>query len=194
MDRVKRKSSKVIGYWMSEKKSQKLNWTDFASVCREHGYSLIKINLDMPLEEQGPFTVILHKLTVIIASAIQGNAKAQATIDAVEHYIRRHPEMAVIDPLENVRKLLDRYVSYRVVHDSKLEEIDVFIPMSVELTSDDPEVNLEKIVSAGIGFPFVCKPSVGHGTSDCHKVNLTFIITSLTSGSFLLSFFIQLCI
>jgi len=28
------KPSKVIAYWMSEKKSQKLNWTEFGSVCR----------------------------------------------------------------------------------------------------------------------------------------------------------------
>lgn len=44
-------------------------------------------------------------------------------IEHVECYIRRHPEIAVIDPLENVRKLLDRYISYRVIHDSNLEDI-----------------------------------------------------------------------
>lgn len=46
-----------------------------------------------------------------------------AMIEEVEAYIEKHPEVAVIDPLDNVRKLLDRYVSYRVIHDSKLEDI-----------------------------------------------------------------------
>lgn len=44
-------------------------------------------------------------------------------IDQVESYIENHPEVAVIDPLDNVRKLLDRYISYRVIHDSNLEDI-----------------------------------------------------------------------
>lgn len=25
---------KIVGYWMSEKKSQKLNWIEFVKVCR----------------------------------------------------------------------------------------------------------------------------------------------------------------
>lgn len=44
-------------------------------------------------------------------------------IEEVEAYIEKHPEVAVIDPLDNVRKLLDRYVSYQVIHDSQLEDI-----------------------------------------------------------------------
>lgn len=173
-DNKSKKAANIIGYWMSEKKSQKLNWTDFASVCRAHGYSLIKINLDIPLEEQGPFTVILHKLTDIIAQTIQGNSEAVAMIEEVETYIKNHPEVAVIDPLENVYKLLDRYVSYRIIHESDLEDIDVFTPTFVELTSDDIETNIQRLKSAGVSFPFVCKPSVAHGTSDCHKMTVIF--------------------
>lgn len=173
-DNLNKKPANIIGYWMSEKKSQKLNWTEFASVCRAHGYSLVKINLDIPLEKQGPFTVILHKLTDIIAQTIQGNPKAVAMIEEVETYIRNHPEVAVIDPLENVHKLLDRYVSYRIIHESDLEDIDVFTPIFVELTSDDVEANIQRLKSAGVSFPFVCKPSVAHGTSDCHKMTVIF--------------------
>lgn len=49
--------------------------------------------------------------------------QAAAMIEQVEAYIENHPEVAVIDPLHNVRKLLDRYISYRVIHDSNLEHI-----------------------------------------------------------------------
>lgn len=173
-DNMSKKPANVIGYWMSEKKSQKLNWTEFASVCRAHGYSLVKINLDIPLEQQGPFTVILHKLTDIIAQTLQGNTQAVAMIEEVEMYIKNHPEVAVIDPLENVHKLLDRYVSYRIIHESDLEDIDVFTPTFVELTSDDIDTNIQRLKSAGVSFPFVCKPSVAHGTSDCHKMTVIF--------------------
>lgn len=40
-------NNKLIGYWMSDKKTQKLNWTEFAVVCRNHGYELVKVH---PLE------------------------------------------------------------------------------------------------------------------------------------------------
>lgn len=40
-------NSKLIGYWMSEKKMQKLNWIEFSHVCKNHGFELIKVR---PLE------------------------------------------------------------------------------------------------------------------------------------------------
>uniref|UniRef100_A0A1B6HI43 Inositol-tetrakisphosphate 1-kinase n=1 Tax=Homalodisca liturata TaxID=320908 RepID=A0A1B6HI43_9HEMI len=166
--------SKIIGYWMSEKKSQKLKWTEFAGVCRKHGFSLVKMNLDKPLENQGPFTVILHKLTEIIVQTMQGNTKAKSMIEEVEAYIENHPEVAVIDPLDNVRKLLDRYITYKIIHNSNLEDVDVFIPTFVELTSDDVRTNRLKLRNAGVGYPFVCKPSVGHGSKECHKMMIIF--------------------
>ncbi|KAJ9589652.1 hypothetical protein L9F63_017141 [Diploptera punctata] len=171
---MENKSTKVIGYWLSEKKTQKLNWTEFNFVCRKYGFELVKLDLSRDLEEQGPFTVILHKLTDIIALAIQGDPEAQAMISRVENYIKCHPEVAIIDPLESVRKLLDRYCSYSFIHDSGLEKANVFIPSFVELTSNDFEENLKTLRMAGVNFPFVCKPSVAHGSSNAHKLRMIF--------------------
>lgn len=168
------KPSKVIAYWMSEKKSQKLNWTEFGSVCRKYGFDLVKLDLNQPLEGQGPFTVILHKLTDIIALTNQGDPKARVMISHVESYIKDHPEVAVIDPLDNVRKLLDRYRSYSIIHNSDLEKADVFTPSFVELTSSDCKENLKTLRLAGVDFPFVCKPSVAHGSSNAHKMAVIF--------------------
>ncbi|KAG8326680.1 Inositol-tetrakisphosphate 1-kinase [Homalodisca vitripennis] len=85
------------------------------------------MNLDKPLENQGPFTVILHKLTEIIVQTMQGNTKAKSMIEEVEAYIENHPEVAVIDPLDNVRKLLDRYITYKIIHKSNLEDVGEFM-------------------------------------------------------------------
>lgn len=68
-------SSKVIGYWMSDKKRQKLNWSEFRNVCKKHGYDLIKLDLTKSLDDQGPFSIILHKLTDIIVQANRGDEK-----------------------------------------------------------------------------------------------------------------------
>lgn len=40
---------KNIGIWISDKKSQKLNWKELIKTCNSHGYNLIKvINLISP--------------------------------------------------------------------------------------------------------------------------------------------------
>ncbi|PSN35245.1 Inositol-tetrakisphosphate 1-kinase [Blattella germanica] len=100
---MENKPSKVIGYWLSEKKTQKLNWTEFGNVCGKYGFDLVKLDLNHELEDQGPFT-------------------AHAMISRVERYINCHPEVAIVDPLENVRKLLDRYCSYSIIHNSGLDK------------------------------------------------------------------------
>lgn len=164
----------VIGYWMTEKKRQKLNWSEFGAVCRKHGYELVKLDLTRPLEDQGPFCLILHKLTDIIAQADKGDVKAQEMIRRVEDFLRAHPEVAVLDPLDNVRKLLDRGISYAVIHNSGLEKADVFTPTFVELVSHDYNENLRKLKSAGISFPFVCKPSFAHGSTQAHEMCIIF--------------------
>ncbi|KDR10607.1 Inositol-tetrakisphosphate 1-kinase [Zootermopsis nevadensis] len=171
---TEKKSSKLIGYWMSEKKSQKLNWTEFGNICRKYGFDLVKLDLSRPLEEQGPFTIIVHKLTDIIVLAIKGDAKACAMMCNVESYIKDHPEVSIIDPLDNVHKLLDRYQAYSIIHNSDLEEAGVFTPSFVELTSSDYKENCETLRLAGVDFPFVCKPSVSHGSSSAHEMAVIF--------------------
>ncbi|XP_049768589.1 inositol-tetrakisphosphate 1-kinase-like [Schistocerca cancellata] len=164
----------IIGYWMSEKKRQKLNWTEFGTTCKRHGFDLVKLDLTRSLEDQGPFCVILHKLTDIIVLAGQGDKKAEAMVQRVESYLDAHPEVAVIDPLDNVRKLLDRFHSYSISLRSGVDSLDAFTPNFVELLSEDVEDNLRRLKEAGVTFPFVCKPSVAHGSSRAHKMCLIF--------------------
>ncbi|KAG8232803.1 hypothetical protein J437_LFUL007957, partial [Ladona fulva] len=99
---IMEKPRRIIGYWMSEKKSQKLNWKEFGNVCRKYGFDLVKIDLSYPLEDQGPFSVIIHKLTDVIAKAMQGDQNAYETIQRFEAYLGSNPGVAVIDPLQNM--------------------------------------------------------------------------------------------
>lgn len=166
-----KRPSMVIGYWMSDRKSQKLNWIEFGKVCRQHGYELVKLDLDKPLENQGPFAVILHKLTEIIA---RNDEKAIQIIDRIERYIKDHPKVLIIDPLDSVRTLLDRYKTYNVVLNTTLNNIDVFTPTFVEILSTNVKDNIKKLKNAGVTFPFICKPFVAQGTTYCHQMSVIF--------------------
>jgi len=161
---------------MSEKKSKKLNFEDQIDMFRNAGVELLKIDLDQSLEEQGPFDMILHKFTDIIVKAQQGNITAQRIIRSIEDYFESHPECIIVDPLEGIRKLLDRHEQYNLVLDCNgvNTESYMFIPTFVYLTSKDIDENQKKLLDANVQYPFVCKPIVAHGTKICHKMAVIF--------------------
>ncbi|GLV35794.1 hypothetical protein CBL_01054 [Carabus blaptoides fortunei] len=165
---------KLIAYWMSEKKIQKLNWTEFGNVCRNHGYELIMLDLDKPLDEQGPFVLFLHKLTDIIALANQNHSKSKELMRRIECWINASPFMAVVDPLDNVQKLLDRCLSYSIVHKSDLCQHGVFTPTFAEIVTNNVRETSEVLRQANVQYPFVCKPSVAHGSKQAHKMSIIF--------------------
>jgi hypothetical protein len=49
--------------------------------------------------------------------------QAKSMMAHFEGYLEQHPEVAVIDRLPNVRKLLDRSISYSVINSSDLGNI-----------------------------------------------------------------------
>ncbi|XP_044006485.1 inositol-tetrakisphosphate 1-kinase-like isoform X2 [Aphidius gifuensis] len=162
---------KIIGYWMTERKKQKINWNDFEVLCENEGFILKSVDLNKSLESQGPFNIFIHKLTDILAYA---ELEDQNTIiSRVKNYIRKHPEMIVIDPLENVKLLSDRHESYLMLREGiKLKNI--FVPNSVELSSTSVADNLHHLRQNGIRFPFICKPLLAHGSKDAHDMMVVF--------------------
>lgn len=76
--------TKRIGFWWSDKKSQKLNTSEFKNILKSRGYELVKIDLDFPLESQGPFLAIVHKLSDIVAKADCNDPRAFKQVQAFE--------------------------------------------------------------------------------------------------------------
>lgn len=150
-----------IGYWMTEKKIRRLHFEEFVTICRNAGIELVKIDFDQPLEAQGPFSVIIHKLTDQMTASTDG---ARNKIQVFQHYIDTHPEVVVVDPVDNVMRLLDRRYQYQDVKDCDLVEKNChyFIPSFVELTSSDVHENWRRLQEYNVRFPCVCKPSVSH--------------------------------
>ncbi|XP_073956009.1 inositol-tetrakisphosphate 1-kinase-like [Choristoneura fumiferana] len=167
--------SKTIGVWMSDKKSQKLNWKELICVSNSHGYRIVKLDLERPLEEQGEIDVFLHKLTDVIAAADVGDPKASRIISNVEQYLSNHPNIAVIDPLDNVRILLNRYNYYSILqNEPTFSRHGIFTPAFAEFTTCNAQENLEIMRQRGVRFPIICKPTVAHGSKSAHEMILVF--------------------
>ncbi|KAI1284949.1 Inositol-tetrakisphosphate 1-kinase [Halotydeus destructor] len=164
-----------VGFWWSEKKAQKLDFEEFRRLLSARNLKSVKIDLDKPLEPQGPFDVIVHKLSDVAAKADKGDVTSLRQVSAFEEYVKSCPEMILIDNLEGVRVLMDRYKQYKVIDDSDLGREDVvFTPPFVELKTTDISDNLAKLKEAKVNFPFVCKPLMAHGSSYAHQMSIIF--------------------
>ncbi|RZC32576.1 inositol-tetrakisphosphate 1-kinase [Asbolus verrucosus] len=167
-------ANKRIACWMSEKKIQKINWIEFENTCKQYGFGLFKLDLNKSLESQGTFCVLLHKLTDIIASADQGDPKCANLIRRVENFITANPSLVVLDPIPNVRQLLNRYISYRKINSTNLYKYGIFIPNFCELKSSNLHELGNQLKNAGVTYPFICKPSLGHGSKQAHEMSIIF--------------------
>ncbi|XP_059160505.1 inositol-tetrakisphosphate 1-kinase-like [Physella acuta] len=164
-----------VGYWISEKKKKKLDFEEHRERFRNAGIDLIQIDLNQSLETQGPFDLLVHKVTDLLATAIDGHQPSQRAVRNLEVYIQNHPETVVLDPLDSIRRLLDRYTQYQRVSTSGImKDQRCMIPTFVELNSTDREENKGKLARAGVTFPLVCKPILAHGSTYAHQMSIIF--------------------
>lgn len=164
-----------IGYWWSEKKAQKFNTTELTALFAERQFEFVKIDLEKSLEDQGPFSIIVHKISDFLVKADLGDLAAKKIINAFESYVRKNPQTVVLDPLDNNRSLLDRYRQYRLIEQSGLAiEGVVFTPPFVHLTSTNIDVNRGRIRRSKLTFPLVCKPTLAQGSTVAHQMSIIF--------------------
>ena len=76
--------SNKVGFWASDKKCLKINVSELEDHLRVQGFQLIKIDLNAPLEPQGPFAAIIHKLADVMVRAQQSDKLAQKQIQLFE--------------------------------------------------------------------------------------------------------------
>ncbi|XP_046625261.1 inositol-tetrakisphosphate 1-kinase-like [Neodiprion virginianus] len=164
---------KVIGFWISEKKRQKLNWSEFERVCAKNGFTLRMVDLNPNIKNQGRVDVFVHKLTNTLAIAEHGDQNAKTIISRIQEFIKKRSEMIVIDPLENVNNLQNRHKCYKIMRNA-LQHDDVFAPNFVEFKSTNIEENLSLLKRKNVKFPFLCKPLLAQGSTDAHKMMVIF--------------------
>ncbi|PIK60119.1 putative inositol-tetrakisphosphate 1-kinase [Apostichopus japonicus] len=142
----------------------------------------MQINVDLlqSLEDQGPYDLIIHKLTDVITRAQDGDNKAKQMMSNLQEYVRKHPHVIVLDPINAVRKLMDRHQSYQIIQDcirrNKELKGKVAVPRFFEIKSSS--ISTQKAAAAlkcaQVSFPCVCKPSQAHGSVTSHKMAIIF--------------------
>jgi len=164
-----------VGCLLSAKKTQNFNWDEFISLARTENVHFQFINAAQSLDDQGPFDIILHKITNEMVNA-PVNTKDQNFVHNFEDYITRHPETKIIDKLDNIRKVLNRDSMNHVI--KTLKQKDHGRNTSTQewgtpgcLTLENANVDaFEEIKKHNLHFPIVCKTIISCGTESSHKM------------------------
>ncbi|KAK2170735.1 hypothetical protein LSH36_1g25006 [Paralvinella palmiformis] len=71
---------------------------------------------------------------------------------------------------------MDRHYTYQFVKECEVleKEYQYFMPNFVEFNCTDIETNKLLMEQNGVQFPFICKPTVAHGSSQCHQMAIIF--------------------
>ncbi|XP_026168383.1 inositol-tetrakisphosphate 1-kinase-like [Mastacembelus armatus] len=173
-------SGRRVGFCLSDKKRRKLNLDAFAEFCAGHGVEIVEIDLTQPLVHQGPFDVIVHKLSDVIVEA-EHDSQSQQLLANFQSYVSAHPSTALLDPLPAMTQLLDRFASYQIMsklHNS-LRDWRICSPPYLEIHSatDLPSIQ-QVLVEQGLSFPLICKTRVAHGSLS-HEMSLIFSASGL---------------
>ncbi|XP_078287076.1 inositol-tetrakisphosphate 1-kinase-like [Rhinoraja longicauda] len=170
-----RRQGKRLGFCLSEKKRKKLHFLVFVELCRNKGIEVVEIDLTKCMEDQGPFDVIIHKLSDLMVEADQDNPRSQQLLQKFQDYVDSHPRTILLDPLPAMRRLADRFQSYKLIQQlQSLDQDDHFCnPPYLELSKGSPSEILCLIREQKLTFPFICKTRVAQGSS-AHDMALIF--------------------
>ncbi|XP_023122147.2 inositol-tetrakisphosphate 1-kinase-like isoform X1 [Amphiprion ocellaris] len=150
--------------------------------CRvlNHGVEVVEIDLTQPLVPQGPFDIIVHKLSDVIVEA-EHNSQSQQLLANFQSYVSAHPSTILLDPLPAMTQLLDRFASYRIMsklHNS-LRDWRICSPPYLEIHSATDLSSIQQTLTAqNLSFPLICKTRVAHGSLS-HEMSLIFSVGSL---------------
>uniref|UniRef100_A0A8C6UY20 Inositol-tetrakisphosphate 1-kinase n=1 Tax=Neogobius melanostomus TaxID=47308 RepID=A0A8C6UY20_9GOBI len=125
------------------------------------------IQINQPLEPQGPFDIIVHKLSDVIVEAEHDDRSQQLLVN-FKKYTSAHPSTVILDPLPAMTQLLDRFVSYRIMN------WHICSPPYLEVPSESDLSSIHRAVKEhNLSFPLLCKTRVAHGSLS-HEMSLIF--------------------
>ncbi|MCO5572639.1 hypothetical protein L7F22_026397 [Adiantum nelumboides] len=156
----------VVGYALTSKKIKSFLKPKLEVLAREKGIGFVAIDKSRSLREQGPFDVILHKIT------------GKEWLLQLEEYRRIYPDVVVLDPPDAIQHVRNRQSMLQEVAKLKLwgcgGQVDV--PKQAVVTGDPSTI-------PGVVAKAVAKPLVVDGTAQSHALSLACDELCLTSPS-----------
>jgi inositol-1,3,4-trisphosphate 5/6-kinase/inositol-tetrakisphosphate 1-kinase len=157
-----------IGCAAYPEKWARLGWPNFIAYAESRGVEVVYIDLTKPIESQGPFSVIVHKLTYLMNG---NNLPDHPEIRALVEFCEKHPEIPFVDDLQMVARTRDRGVINADLEAIKWPaDLPVCIPRSSIITDSDADSIAR--ATENLRFPILAKSSQGTGRPEDHFLRL----------------------
>ncbi|KAH7567587.1 hypothetical protein JRO89_XS07G0097400 [Xanthoceras sorbifolium] len=170
----------VVGYALTSKKTKSFLQPKLEGLARNKGISFVAIDPHRSLSEQGPFDIVLHKLTgkewrQILESACSFLHHDFDLIVEFKDYRGTHPEVTVLDPPDAIQHLHNRQSMLQCVADMNLSNAygKVGVPRQLVIEKDASSIP-EVVNDAGLTLPLVAKPLVADGSAKSHELSLAY--------------------
>ncbi|XP_024034039.1 inositol-tetrakisphosphate 1-kinase 3 isoform X2 [Citrus clementina] len=159
----------VVGYALTSKKKKSFLQPKLEILARNKGISFVAIDQNRPLSDQGPFDVVLHKLS------------GMEWCEIIEDYRQKHPEVTILDPPDAIKHLHNRQSMLQDVADLNLSDCNgkVRVPRQMVITKDSLSIP-DQVFEAGLKLPLVAKPLVVDGSAKSHELFLAYDRFSLS--------------
>ncbi|XP_031480433.1 inositol-tetrakisphosphate 1-kinase 3-like isoform X2 [Nymphaea colorata] len=159
----------VVGYALTSKKIKSFLRPTLEGLARKKGIVFVAIDQSRSLLDQGPFDIVLHK--------ISGKEWCQV----LEEYQLKHPEVTVLDPPDAIKQLHNRQSMLKDVADLNLCSSSGKIGVPKQLVVEgDPNSIPDAVNRAGLKLPLVAKPLLVDGTARSHELSLAYDQFSLS--------------
>lgn len=159
----------IVGYALTTKKVKSFLQPKLEGLARKKGIMFVAIDQNRPLLDQGPFDIVLHKLT----------GKEWRRI--LKDYWEKHPEVTVLDPPDAIQHLLNRQSMLQDVADINLSDSygEIGVPKQLVVVNDPSSIP-NAVAKAGLTLPLVAKPLVVDGSAKSHELSLAYDSLSLS--------------
>ncbi|XP_016568959.1 inositol-tetrakisphosphate 1-kinase 3 isoform X1 [Capsicum annuum] len=148
----------VVGYALTSKKVMSFLQPKLEGLARSKGILFVAIDQNKPLSDQGPFDIVLHKLS---GSKWRRN---------LEEYRLTHPDVTVLDPPDAIQQVYNRQYMLEDVADLNLSDTyevgrgpnagllgKVGVPRQLVIEKDSSSIP-DAVGKAGLRLPIVAKP------------------------------------
>ncbi|KAM3411709.1 hypothetical protein ACQJBY_003396 [Aegilops geniculata] len=151
----------TIGYALPPGKAGSVIQPPLEAVAAERGMRLVAVDASLPLADQGPFDLIIHKL-------FDPAWRAQ-----LEAFSALHPAVPVVDAPAAVDRLLDRFTMLDVVP-GLAAGLDFPLSVPAQVTVSDAAALAADDPSHGLRFPLIAKPLAVDGSASSHDLCLVY--------------------
>ncbi|GFQ01173.1 inositol-tetrakisphosphate 1-kinase 2 [Phtheirospermum japonicum] len=155
----------VVGYALTSKKIKSFLQPKFERLARKKGILFVPIDQNRPLSDQGPFDIVLHKLSG------KEWRRVLEFLPLLKDYRNAHPEVTVLDPPDAIQQVYNRQSMLQDVADLNLSDVygKVGVPKQLVIKKDPSSIP-GAVNKAGLRLPIVAKPLVAKS----HELSLAY--------------------